>query len=450
MSRVLVINSGSSSLKYRLIDLPEGRTLASGLIERIGEGGTDSGGTDSGGTDSGSKAELPPVDARHTRSSVLLPESSVGAKTEPERADLESRVWWASTGGDSKSGPAGAAQGAVPDHEAAFRQMLGDLEPYLTEPIAVVGHRVVHGGERFVEPTLVTPEVEQAIEELSALAPLHNPPNLAGIRAARVTFPGVPQVAIFDTAFHRSLPPAARSYAIDADLAARYGIRRFGFHGISFEYVSAAAARALGRPLKELKLIVLHLGNGASACAVRGGESVETSMGLTPLEGLMMGTRGGDIDPGILIYLQRRAGLGPDELDELLNHRSGLLGLAGHNDIRDVQAAADGGDEAARLAIEVYCRRIRGYIGNYFAQLGGADAVVFTGGVGEHNARVRELSFEGLDALGMTISTERNLEATGQGADITGPDSKVRVLVVPTDEELEIARQSLELVERAG
>ncbi len=408
MSRVLVINSGSSSLKYQLIDLPEGRTLASGLVERIGERGTDS----------GSKAELPPVDARHTRSSVLPPESSVGA--------------------------------SVPDHEAAFRQMLGDLETYLTEPLVAIGHRVVHGGEKFVEPTLVTPEVEQAIEELSALAPLHNPPNLAGIRAARATFPGVPQVAIFDTAFHRSLPPAARTYAIDADLAARYGIRRFGFHGISFEYVSGAAARALGRPLKELKLIILHLGNGASACAVRGGESVETSMGLTPLEGLMMGTRGGDIDPGILIYLQRRAGLGPEELDELLNHRSGLKGLAGHNDIRDVQAAAYGGDETARLAIEVYCRRIRGYIGNYFAQLGGADAVVFTGGVGEHNARVREFSFDGLEALGMTISAERNLETTGQEADITGPDSKVRVLVVPTDEELEIARQSLELVERPG
>ncbi|MBX3068586.1 MAG: acetate kinase [Microbacteriaceae bacterium] len=376
MNRVLVINSGSSSLKYQLIEFPSERTLASGLVERIGE----------------------------------------------ERG--------------------------VADYAAAFAVMIREFEAQgidAGDGLVAIGHRVVHGGEKFVQPTLVTGEVEAQIEELFGLAPLHNPANLQGIRAAAQAFPQVPQVAVFDTAFHSTLPAAARTYAIDSKLAAKYGIRRFGFHGISFEYVSREAAKALGKPLEDTRLVILHLGNGASACAVSGGRSVETSMGLTPLEGLMMGTRGGDIDPGVLIYLQREAGMDADALDRLLNHESGLLGLGGHNDIRDVLAAADAGDKQAALAIEVYCHRIRGYIGSYLAQLGGADAIVFTAGVGEHNALVRKLSLSGLAELGILLDDKANAAAIGGTAEISTPESNIAVLVIPTDEELEIARQSIDL-----
>lgn len=377
-TRVLVINSGSSSLKYRLIDVADERTLAAGLVERIGE------------------------------QSPLADESA-------------------------------------PDHTAAFGLMLERLKGHgvdLGEPLAAIGHRVVHGGERFVEPTLVTAEVKRQIAELSALAPLHNPPNLMGIDAAEVSFPGVPQVAVFDTAFHRTLAPVARTYAIDSALAAEHGIRRFGFHGISFEYVSREAARQLGRPLEELKLIVLHIGNGASACAIDGGRSVETSMGMTPLEGLMMGTRGGDIDPGVLLHLQREAGLSWDEIDSVLNHGSGLLGLGGFGDIRDVQSAAERGDERAALAVDVYVHRIRSYVGAYLAQLGRADAIVFTAGVGENNASVRERALAGLEGFGIHVDQSRN-ESPLRGPRAISPEgASVSVLVIPTNEELEIARQA--------
>lgn len=376
MSRVLVVNSGSSSLKYQLIELDGEHVLASGLVERIGE---------------------------------------------------------------LRGSP-------VPDHAAAFHVMLDGLRDQgvdLDEPLAAIGHRVVHGGERFVEPTIVTDDVKRQIEELSELAPLHNPPNLAGIVAAEATFPGVPQVAVFDTAFHRTLSPVARTYAIDAELAVRYGIRRFGFHGISHEYVSREAARALGRPVEDLRLIVLHLGNGASATAVAGGRSVETSMGMTPLEGLMMGTRGGDIDPGVLVHLLRGGGLDVDGLDDLLNHGSGLVGLGGHRDIRDIQKAMGEGDAAATLAFGVYLHRIRGYVGAYLAQLGGADAIVFTAGVGENNAAVRAGALAGLEGFGIRVDAALN-ESGSRGARAISPSAApVAVLVIPTNEELEIARQAL-------
>jgi acetate kinase len=377
-TRVLVINSGSSSLKYRLIDVADERTLAAGLVERIGE------------------------------QSPLADESA-------------------------------------PDHTAAFGLMLERLKGHgvdLGEPLAAIGHRVVHGGERFVEPTLVTAEVKRQIAELSALAPLHNPPNLMGIDAAEVSFPGVPQVAVFDTAFHRTLAPVARTYAIDSALAAEHGIRRFGFHGISFEYVSREAARQIGRPLEELKLIVLHIGNGASACAIDGGRSVETSMGMTPLEGLMMGTRGGDIDPGVLLHLQREAGLSWDEIDSVLNHGSGLLGLGGFGDIRDVQSAAGRGDARAALAVDVYVHRIRSYVGAYLAQLGRADAIVFTAGVGENNASVRERALAGLEGFGIHVDQSRNESPLRGPRAISAEGASVSVLVIPTNEELEIARQA--------
>ena len=394
MSAVLVVNSGSSSLKYQLIDAGSEEALASGLIERIGEA-------------SGH--------IRHT-------------------------------------GPRGRWETtlAIPDHTAAFRVMLDAFEtegPSLDEnPLAAVGHRVVHGGKRFFEPTIVTPLVEINIEDLSDLAPLHNPANLQGIRAAKAAFPDVQHVAVFDTAFHQTLAPEAYTYAIDAALADKHRVRRYGFHGTSHKYVSEAAAEFLGRPLGELKQIVLHLGNGASACAVDGGRSVDTSMGMTPLEGLVMGTRSGDLDPAVLVHLARRAGLGIDDLDELLNRRSGLLGLSGRGDMRDVRHAAESGDAAARLALDTTVHRLKHYIGAYTALLGGLDVLTFTAGVGENDGRLRAEVCAGLEALGIRLDPERNAAASSEARRISADDSRVTVLVVPTDEELEIARQSLQAV----
>jgi acetate kinase len=394
MSAVLVVNSGSSSLKYQLIDVASEEALASGLIERIGEA------------------------SGHIR--------HVGP-----------RGRWETTL-------------AIPDHTAAFRVMLDAFEaegPSLDEnPLAAVGHRVVHGGKRFFEPTIVTPLVEINIEDLADLAPLHNPANLQGIRAAKKAFPDLQHVAVFDTAFHQTLAPEAYTYAIDAALADRHRVRRYGFHGTSHKYVSGAAAQFLGRPLGELKQIVLHLGNGASACAVDGGRSVDTSMGMTPLEGLVMGTRSGDLDPAVLVHLARRAGLGIDDLDELLNRRSGLLGLSGHGDMRDVRHAAESGDASARLALDTTVHRLKHYIGAYTALLGGLDVLTFTAGIGENDARLRAEVCAGLEVLGIRLDAERNAAASSGARVISTSDSRVTVLVVPTDEELEIARQSLQAV----
>ena len=394
MSAVLVVNSGSSSLKYQLIDAESGDALASGLVERIGEA---SGHIRHRGPDGSSERTLP-----------------------------------------------------IPDHTAGFRAMLDAFEaegPDLAEhPLAAVGHRVVHGGKRFFEPTIVTPLVEINIEDLSDLAPLHNPANLEGIRAAKKAFPDVEHVAVFDTAFHQTLDPAAYTYAIDAALAEKHRVRRYGFLGTSHKYVSGVVAEALGRPLGELKQIVLHLGNGASACAVDGGRSVDTSMGMTPLEGLVMGTRSGDIDPAVLVHLARRAGLGIDELDELLNRRSGLLGLTGTGDMRDVRHAAESGDARARLAIDVVVHRLKHYIGADTALLGGLDALTFTAGVGENNPWLRAEVCAGLEVLGIRIDPERNERSGDEPRIVSTDDSPVAVLVVPTNEELEIARQSLQAV----
>jgi acetate kinase len=300
----------------------------------------------------------------------------------------------------------------------------------------------VHGGDRFAGPTVITESVERAIDELSALAPLHNPANLAGIRAARAVLGHVPHVAVFDTAFHRTIPAAAATYAIDADLADRYAVRRYGFHGTSHQYVSRAAAAYLDLPLEDTKIIVLHLGNGASACAVDGGRSVETSMGMTPLEGLVMGTRSGDIDPAAIFHLHRSAGLGFEELEDMLNRNSGLKGLTGQGDMRDVQAAASDGDERAEAALAVYRHRIRRYIGAYLAHLGGLDALVFTAGVGENNSLLRRRTLVGLEHLGIRVDPDRNEVPSKQARRISPDDAPVAVLVVPTNEELEIARQT--------
>jgi acetate kinase len=395
VTAVLVVNSGSSSLKYQLVDVEAGRPLATGLVERIGQ---------------------PEGRATHT-----------GAAGDDVRDEL-----------------------AIPDHDAAFSWMLDAFAqhgPSLEEhaPIAV-GHRVVQGGARFFEPTVITELVRINIDELSVLAPLHNPANLAGIVSAERAFPDVPHVAVFDTAFHQTMPPAAYTYAIDADVAERHRVRRYGFHGTSHRFVSRAAAAFLDRPVEELKLIVLHLGNGASACAVDGGRSVETSMGMTPLEGLVMGTRSGDLDPAVLLHLQRRAGLDVDGVDDLLNKRSGILGLGGHGDMRDLVAAAGSGDARAELALEVYAHRIRAYVGAYAAQLGRVDAIVFTAGVGENAAEVRARSLAGLEAFGVEVDAARNAERSREARRISTDDARTDVLVVPTNEELEIARQTLEVV----
>ena len=392
MASVLVINSGSSSFKYQLIDADSEERLASGLVERIGE----------------------------------------------------------ATGHVSYDTPEGHWERSleIPDHTAGFDVMLAGFSehgPSLDEhPPVAVGHRVVHGGARFFEPTLITPLVLINIEDLSDLAPLHNPANVEGIKAAQHAFPDLPQVAVFDTAFHQTMPPDAYTYALEASIAERLRIRRYGFHGTSHKYVSEAAAEFLQRPLTELKQIVLHLGNGASACAVDRGRSVDTSMGFTPLEGLVMGTRTGDMDPAVLLYLQRKTRMGVEELDELVNKQSGVLGLSGHKDMRDLTRAADAGDEKARLALGVYVHRIKRYVGAYLVELGGVDVISFTAGVGENSAIVRARSLSSLEGLGIEIDADRN-EAPNTGPRvISTDDSRITVLVVPTNEELEIARQTLQ------
>jgi len=394
VSLALIVNSGSSSLKYQLIELDGEETLASGSIDRIGEA-----------------------------------TSSVGHTTAGEKHEK---------------------QLPIADHTAALRVLTDAFAEYGPDlafsPPVVIGHRVVHGGSLFTGPTLVTDRVIADIDELSALAPLHNPANLAGIRAAAVIFAGVPQVAVFDTAFHQTLPPEAFTYAIDRELAARHKIRRYGFHGTSHKYVSEQAAVFLDRPLESLKTIVLHLGNGASATAIDGGRSIDTSMGLTPLEGLVMGTRSGDLDPAIIFHLHRQAGLGFDELDSLLNRGSGLLGLTGTGDMRDVQNAAAGGDADAEAALAVWRHRIRHYVGAYVAQLGGLDALVFTAGVGENNALLRRRALAGLEFLGIEIDNDRNELASSEPRVISPEGARVAVLVIPTNEELEIARQALSVV----
>ncbi|SFS16253.1 acetate kinase [Microbacterium sp. cf046] len=404
MSVVLVVNSGSSSFKYQLIDMDTETVLASGLVERIGEGNGRSSHT----------VFAPPAD---------------GPAATFTNATYEREL-------------------PIPDHTAGFAVMLEAFAqngPSLEEhPPTAVGHRVVHGGARFFEPTVITPLVEMNIDELSVLAPLHNPANLAGIVAAKEAFPDVPHVAVFDTAFHQTLPRAAYTYAIDSELAASHRIRRYGFHGTSHKFVSETAAEFVGRPLAELKQIVFHLGNGASVTAIDGGRSVETSMGLTPLEGLVMGTRSGDIDPAVLFHLARRANMSIDDLDDLLNKRSGLLGLSGYSDYRDIRAAILRGEDAAILAFEVYVHRLRGYAGAYLAQLGGVDVISFTAGVGENTPLVRAAALETLGFAGVEIDPARN-ESADRGIRVISADSsRVIVLVVPTNEELEIARQTLQ------
>ncbi|ORW91224.1 acetate kinase [Mycobacterium sp. IEC1808] len=370
---VLVINSGSSSLKYQLVEPDSGTARASGHIERIGEDGS-----------------------------------------------------------------------GVPDHEAAlhraFDTLAGDGIDLRTCGLLAVGHRVVHGGNEFYRPTLMDDARIAALGKLSELAPLHNPPALKGIEVARKLLPDFPHVAVFDTAFFHDMPPAAATYAIDRDVAERWQIRRYGFHGTSHRYVSEQAAAFLDRPLGRLKQIVLHLGNGSSASAIAGTRPIDTSMGLTPLEGLVMGTRSGDIDPSIVSYLWHRAQMGVDEVEAMLNERSGVLGLAGERDFRRLRSMIESGDGAAQLAYSVFIHRLRKYIGAYLAVLGHTDVISFTAGIGENDPAVRRDAVAGLEELGVVLDERRNLSG-GRGArQISKESSPIAVLVIPTNEELAIAR----------
>jgi acetate kinase len=394
--KVLVINSGSSSIKYQLFDMSDKTVLARGLVEQIGE---------------------PEGCLSHQSRNV-----------HGNRVDI------------TRSQP-------VKNHQAGF-QLIGAV---LNESGIVrdsselfgIGHRVVHGGEAFREPALIDDKIIASIRALIPLAPLHNPANLMGIEVALRFAPGVPQIAVFDTAFHQSVPPQAYHYALPLDLYHSHNVRRYGFHGTSHGYVAKQAALYLDHPLQSLNMITLHLGNGASATAIKKGKSIDTSMGMTPLEGLIMGTRSGDIDPAIIFYLGRKTGYPQDKMESLLNKRSGLKGICGVNDMREIYRMADEGDEAARLAIEMYCYRIKKYIGAYNAVLGEIDAVVFTGGIGENAADIRARSCEGLSKLGIEVDENRNNIRASGVREIQRNKSSVRILVIPTDEEREIAEQTV-------
>ncbi|SEB53433.1 acetate kinase [Streptomyces sp. 2224.1] len=404
-TRVLVLNSGSSSLKYQLLDMTDAQSaggcaagrLAVGLVERIGE---------------------------ETSRLVHTP---------------------LATGGDKRE-----TEGPIADHEAALKAVAAELSADglgLDSPqLAAIGHRVVHGGLRFTEPTVIDDAVLKEIERLVPVAPLHNPANITGIRTARALRPDLPQVAVFDTAFHTTMPEYAARYALDMETADAHRIRRYGFHGTSHAYVSRKTAALLGKDPSEVNVIVLHLGNGASASAVAGGRCVDTSMGLTPLEGLVMGTRSGDIDPAVTFHLKRVAGMSEDEVDVLLNKKSGLIGLCGDNDMREIRRRIDEGDERAALAFDIYIHRLKKYIGAYSAVLGRVDAVAFTAGVGENAAPVREAAVAGLEEMGMAVDASLNAVRSDEPRLISPEYARVAVAVVPTDEELEIAQQTYALV----
>lgn len=380
---VLVINSGSSSLKYQVRDVAAGSILTEGLIERIG--------------------------------------MSNGGQGDGEVV-----------------GPADHAE-ALEQVDAAIHEVLGDRE------LDAVGHRVVHGGERFGEPVLIDNEITRAIERLNPLAPLHNPANVLGIRAIAKKWPAMPQVAVFDTAFHRTLPEHAWRYAVPDELYTNHGIRRYGFHGTSHEYVTHRAAALLDLPAEEFDGVIAHLGNGASVTAIRGGRSVDTSMGFTPLEGLVMGTRSGDLDPSILVFLAR-VGWNAEDLDTMLNRESGLKGLAGNNDMRSVVEASEAGDARASTALAVASYRLAKYIGGYHVAVGGAKALVFTAGIGENSHQFRALVGERLRALGIELDAGLNSERSKEPRVISSASSAIPVLVVPTDEERAIAEATAAVV----
>lgn len=395
---VLVLNAGSSSLKYSLVDALSGTTHASGLAERIGN-----------------------------------PDSAPGILTH--------------TGPD---GVRHREELRLTTHEEAFAAALAAFDEHgpdlASMSLTAVGHRVVHGGARFSAPALVDDRLLDAVRDLIPLAPLHNPANLEGMVAARALFDQVPHVAVFDTAFHQTLPPHAYTYAVPASWREEHRVRRYGFHGTSHRFVSEAAAAFLGKAPEDTNSIVLHLGNGASATAVAGGRSVDTSMGLTPLEGLVMGTRSGDIDPAMHAHLHRQVGWSLEEIDTALNRDSGLKALVGHSDFRELEALLADGDEQARLAMDVSCHRLRKYVGAYYAILGRVDCVAFTAGIGERSPLLRAESMAGLERLGISVDPALNEQPVDGPTRISPDGAEVAVLVVPTNEEWQIARETYALV----
>jgi acetate kinase len=399
--KVAVINSGSSSIKYEVFDAQDLSMVATGLIEQIGS-----------------------VESRLKQRRM-----KDGSFDEQVHSSF------------------------LANHREAFEFMANvNREDRIIADDAEligIGHRVVHGGEMFREPVLIDAGVITAIRKLVPLAPLHNPSNLLGIEAARKRFPGVPQVAVFDTAFHQTLPPSAYRYAVPQELYEKHHVRKYGFHGSSHAYVTKEAARHLGKPLSDVNLITLHLGNGASAAAIQGGRSIDTSLGMTPLEGLIMGTRCGDIDPSLPFYLMRQAEMSAQDVENLLNNKSGLRGICGISDMREILEQAAQGNEPARLAIDMFCYRIKKYIGAYHAVLGKVDAVVFTGGIGENAAPIRQQVCEGLQHIGISVDVGKNNAAGGSIAEIQQEGKPVRVLVVKTNEEREIALQVISAIGKA-
>ena len=388
---VLVINSGSSSIKYQLVDLETSQSLASGLVEKIGE----------------------PTDGHYKH------------EVNGEKHELEEPIH---------------------DHEVGLKRVLGFFKEYGPDldkaGIIAVGHRVVQGGDIFPKPALLTKKTLSQVKDLAVLAPLHNGPEAEGAEVMSRLMPQTPQVFVFDSSFFFELPKKASTYALNKDIAKQYHIRRYGAHGTSHQYVGQLVPGLLGKPAEGLRQIVLHIGNGASASAQVSGHPVETSMGLTPLEGLVMGGRTGDIDPAVVFHLIRNAHMSVDELDTLFNKRSGMTGLTGHGDMREVHKLIAEGDEDAKLALDIYVHRIVGYIGNYTAQMGGLDAITFTAGVGENDEIVRRRVIEQLEPFGVKLDQEKNDQRSKEARIISTPDSTVAVCVIPTNEELSIARQA--------
>lgn len=397
--KIIVINCGSSSIKYQLFDMESSEVLAKGTIEKIG---------------------------LH------------GSFIKHERND----------------GNTVKLDGEIVDHQAGIEYMLGiltsekrgSLKSY--NEINAVGHRVVHGGEKFKKSRLITQEVIEGIEACIDLAPLHNPPNLKGITAMQDLLPKIPQIATFDTAFHQTMPDFAYMYAIPHSLYAKYGLRRYGFHGTSHRYVAKRAAEILDKKPEDLRLITCHLGNGASMAAISGGKSVDTSMGLTPVEGLIMGTRTGDLDPGVLMYIMSKEGIGLNAANTLINKHSGMLGITGvSSDMREIETEAfENNNERAKLGLSMYHYRIKKYIGSYIAAMGGVDAVVFTGGIGENASGTREEICDGLDFMGLVFDKEKNMSIRGKEAIISRDGSKIKAMVIPTNEELIIAEDTARII----
>ena len=399
---ILVINSGSSSIKYRLIHMDTRATICSGLIERIGE----------------------PTEGRAVHK--IMP-------------------------GTEQAGEVTRTQ-HFPDHKAGFKlmvELLAETKPAGGQGqlvVRAIGHRVVQGGDRFKEACLVTPKIVEEIRELSALAPLHNPGHAEGMETALEVFPGVPSVAVFDTEFHQTMPRHVYLYPLPYEYYTDLAVRRYGFHGTSHRYVAKGAAKALHRDLAELNMITCHLGNGASIAAIKNGECFDTSMGLTPLAGIMMGSRCGDVDPSAVTFVAKQRNIAPEKLDVIMNKQSGLLGICGRNDLRDVHEARANGDEMAQLAFEMFIYRIQKYLGSYYAVLGRVDALVFTAGIGENDHLTRAAVCQGLEHMGFKLDVAANA-APGRGTRrVSTPDSPTAIYVVPTDEELEIAQLTQALV----